>query len=791
MSFLSSSSFPSALHTKSQSSFNSSVKIPKTASLPSPLSPKHSLNCTDLHSSLLWSSSSLPSLRSTVNSSACVQSSPHSSSQNIQAPASQQTFCHCPRIHDFFCRPPVHKESAKSRDQSSSLSQLSLLTSILRSGQLTPVSHLSSKESKIVSSSTLTIGSQSYRKSPTQTSPASSSCQKVRPLSPTPGINFQRSSTMTGTASSDSPRALTSPLFPKPAALSGHSSPASLSKRQRTPTPPPLFSTKHRTHLCKLGNSTPMLSSLRHDTKPPISPHSASPRRLSPGPVYAPSNQQESNLSDKSLHALTSERSLVTLPISQSSSLVKCDDILLNTTSPSLSLSARPFIIFPRIEQSSSSSPTSTSPTPVNSSSSSTLVNFSLKSGSITPTPLNICSPSLSPMQNHSSSLKLGSYSTALTYSSSRKPPNPEKLFHQPSPFAKSNFTVNTAARSAALFPHSSADSPLAGPVKSPPPPSPTPRVGTHSPSLSLSRSTEIKQPEQKFKIKSSYKAFAAIPTNTLLWEQKAIDEAVSVSGDSVGQNTSEEAHSQFLFEPESLRQQSEELYAVIDQVLEDPLPMPIGRIPKSAGRETKYANLHLPSSESTEKRSTRPGVIRPVTVIQKLPATPKLEDNCPNPFRHHSDETNDTEIKEWHFPLSAILTSAPYPSVCNEMYQTTPRSQDIPQSVPLSLSPVTCLTSGSHIRFSPIVPYNYYMISNLSRSLHSLYIKPRHAITTIHENEALGITELVNATTKPIKDQFQKEGSEPGSGRSPMDVPDSGEEALMISQEDKEQGIK
>ncbi|XP_069742054.1 uncharacterized protein mlip isoform X8 [Narcine bancroftii] len=314
-----------------------------------------------------------------------------------------------------------------------------------------------------------------------------------------------------------------------------------------------------------------------------------------------------------------------------------------------------------------------------------------------------------------------------------------------------------------------------------------------------------------QFKIKSSYKAFAAIPTNTLLWEQKAIDEAVSVSGDSVGQNTSEEAHSQFLFEPESLRQQSEELYAVIDQVLEDPLPMrhtssapdssprlpdleghkPIGRIPKSAGRETKYANLHLPSSESTEKRSTRPGVIRPVTVIQKLPATPKLEDNCPNPFRHHSDETNDTEIKEWHFPLSAILTSAPYPSVCNEMYQTTPRSQDIPQSVPLSLSPVTCLTSGSHIRFSPIVPYNYYMISNLSRSLHSLYIKPRHAITTIHENEALGITELVNATTKPIKDQFQKEGSEPGSGRSPMDVPDSGEEALMISQEDKEQGIK
>ncbi|XP_078256161.1 uncharacterized protein mlip [Rhinoraja longicauda] len=225
--------------------------------------------------------------------------------------------------------------------------------------------------------------------------------------------------------------------------------------------------------------------------------------------------------------------------------------------------------------------------------------------------------------------------------------------------------TFQPESHAAARFPNPSNDPPLPGPITSPPPPSPTPRAGTHSPPLS--RSTETKKPEQQYKIKSRYKAFAAIPTNTLLLDQKAIDEAVSDLMESAAQNTSDKTQSQFLFEPGTLRKQSEELYATIEKVLEDPLPMrctrsslnspqrsldaegrqPISPTPKSAGRETKYANLHLPSYESTENRATRPGVIRPVGVMQKRPAVPKKEVKCPNRFTQHTDEIDDTEFKE------------------------------------------------------------------------------------------------------------------------------------------------
>ncbi|XP_072912821.1 muscular LMNA-interacting protein isoform X11 [Hemitrygon akajei] len=314
-----------------------------------------------------------------------------------------------------------------------------------------------------------------------------------------------------------------------------------------------------------------------------------------------------------------------------------------------------------------------------------------------------------------------------------------------------------------------------------------------------------------QYKIKSSYKVFAAIPTNTLLLDQKAIDEAVNDLGETTTQSTSKEMHSQFLYEPGSLRQQSEELYATIEQVLEDPLPShctgsslrspprpldseahkPISPIPKSAGRETKYANLHLPSPKTTENQPTRPGVIRPVTALQKVPSMLEVDDICSNPFRQHTDETNNSEIKECLFPLSAILSSVSRPSVCYEMYQTMSCSQDMLQSVPLSLSPVTCLTSGSHIRFSPIAPCNYYMTSNLSRSLHSLYIKPRHSITTIHENEALGNTELPTATEKPNKVLLQRPGTERGSGKLVKDYGGRGREDLETLEKGKERAVK
>ncbi|XP_007892253.1 muscular LMNA-interacting protein [Callorhinchus milii] len=285
-----------------------------------------------------------------------------------------------------------------------------------------------------------------------------------------------------------------------------------------------------------------------------------------------------------------------------------------------------------------------------------------------------------------------------------------------------------------------------------------------------------------QYKIKSSYKTFAAIPTNTLLLEQKAVDEAVSEDfGESGECKTSERSQSEFLYEPESLRRQTDELCATIERVLEEPLPSrcssstptslqkfldseaqkPKSPVPRTSGRETKYANLYLPASDFAETKSTKPGVIRPVTIVHKVPVTPEKVEYCPNPFRQYLEETTDAEIREQLFPCSTILTTVSYPKSCHHMYQTVPCCPEMSQSVPLSLSPVTSLTSGSYIRFSPNIPSNYYMTSNLSRSVHSLYIKPRHSITTIHENEALGSKELVDVATRLNRELLETRGKE------------------------------
>ncbi|KAI1894743.1 hypothetical protein AGOR_G00118890 [Albula goreensis] len=179
------------------------------------------------------------------------------------------------------------------------------------------------------------------------------------------------------------------------------------------------------------------------------------------------------------------------------------------------------------------------------------------------------------------------------------------------------------------------------------------PRLETHS---------------QPYKIKSSYKALAAIPTNTLLLEQQAIDEEVEKEGHPLdaaeGQGVTE-THSE-MCSPAQLRQQSEELYAAIDQVLQDPLPMRRSHsapqslvtltdpeapkrftsLPRSAGRETKYATFNLQPSASTEKNLTKPGVIRPVIIIPKLTEEEDEEEDYPNPFRQQYLEEMSEELR-------------------------------------------------------------------------------------------------------------------------------------------------
>nr|XP_015831867.2 muscular LMNA-interacting protein isoform X1 [Nothobranchius furzeri] len=192
--------------------------------------------------------------------------------------------------------------------------------------------------------------------------------------------------------------------------------------------------------------------------------------------------------------------------------------------------------------------------------------------------------------------------------------------------------------------------SPSASPT---PTPSPAPPIRDFTPSPSLSlRSTPSPRPgsgisdcsdwevkkRKTHKIKLSYKSLAAIPTNTLLLDQQAIDEQVE---NEQNQRKSldipeTDTHAE-MCSPAELRQKSEELYAVIDEILANSNPEKTFKsstkagfqldssLSKSLGRETKYASLgslHLSANKDkklTGHKKGKPGLIRPMTAIPRL----------------------------------------------------------------------------------------------------------------------------------------------------------------------------
>ncbi|NXD82542.1 MLIP protein, partial [Halcyon senegalensis] len=167
-------------------------------------------------------------------------------------------------------------------------------------------------------------------------------------------------------------------------------------------------------------------------------------------------------------------------------------------------------------------------------------------------------------------------------------------------------------------------------------------------PGAALSHSTADPQKHQQYKIKTSYKAFAAIPTNTLLMEQKALEEPAETA--SVTEGTALDTHSE-MCSPAQLRQQTEELCAVIDQVLQDPLTMVTHQyasttLQRAAGRETRYANLYKSAPMVTDSQLTKPGVIRPVLVKGKS-AQQKEEPYQPNPFKKYLEEISDQDTEQ------------------------------------------------------------------------------------------------------------------------------------------------
>ncbi|OPJ73453.1 muscular LMNA-interacting protein isoform B [Patagioenas fasciata monilis] len=248
------------------------------------------------------------------------------------------------------------------------------------------------------------------------------------------------------------------------------------------------------------------------------------------------------------------------------------------------------------------------------------------------------------------------------------------------------------------------------------------PRELTSPQSFSLPSDRENIKPKQ-YKIKTSYKAFAAIPTNTLLMEQKALEEPTKTA--SVTEGTALDTHSE-MCSPAQLRQQTEELCAVIDQVLQDPLTMrrcesspsflqmstesDVGKVSttlqRAAGRETRYANLYKSAPVMTESQLTKPGVIRPVLVKAKS-AQQKEEPYQPNPFKKYLEEIRDQDTEQ--------ETGLPHPLHPTKMIPPT-KSPLRPSSVSLT----DYLNPGPFSHLSSIVcdfhenPYSPYSHNSL-----------------------------------------------------------------------------
>ncbi|XP_009305329.2 muscular LMNA-interacting protein isoform X1 [Danio rerio] len=247
---------------------------------------------------------------------------------------------------------------------------------------------------------------------------------------------------------------------------------------------------------------------------------------------------------------------------------------------------------------------------------------------------------------------------------------------------------------------------------------SPSPSYSCSSPSPSLWGSSQDCtdgdcKNRKTYKIKSTYKALAAIPTNTLLLEQQAIDEEVSKKEallNPADNYSWEDLHAE-MCSPAQLRQQTAELYATIDEVLEDTIQtrqsnhvnkamlkslaaeasrqQTSSPSPKLLGRETRYASSPFQPSVTTEKTMTKPGVIRPVIITSRF-TEDQDEEFHPNPFKIlHGNKSNRYQYKFVsgglcaEAPADAPADSDPQPSERQEDYKSRLAStQDVPSAV-------------------------------------------------------------------------------------------------------------
>ncbi|XP_019590316.2 muscular LMNA-interacting protein isoform X5 [Rhinolophus sinicus] len=240
---------------------------------------------------------------------------------------------------------------------------------------------------------------------------------------------------------------------------------------------------------------------------------------------------------------------------------------------------------------------------------------------------------------------------------------------------------------------------------------------------LPMSAGPENKKPKQ-YKTKSSYKAFAAIPTNIFLLEQKALDEPAkneSVSKDNTldppleHSSTSPSRSLQTLLGSDTLKTST--------------------TVPRAAGRETKYANLSSPSSTVSESQLTKPGVIRPVPVKSKILLKNEEEVYEPNPFSKYLEDNSDLFFEQ-------DVTIPRKPVSLHPLYQTKlyPPAKSLLH--PQTLSQADCLSPGP---FSHLSSFSLTDEQENSHTLfsHNAYNKLSHPMVAIPEHETLDSKEM------------------------------------------------
>ncbi|XP_005377651.1 PREDICTED: muscular LMNA-interacting protein isoform X6 [Chinchilla lanigera] len=222
----------------------------------------------------------------------------------------------------------------------------------------------------------------------------------------------------------------------------------------------------------------------------------------------------------------------------------------------------------------------------------------------------------------------------------------------------------------------------------------------------------------QQYKTKSSYKVFAAIPTNTLLLEQKALDEP------SPAERVSRDSSVDLPLEHSSDSPSRSPLQTLLgSETIKTP-----PSLPRAAGRETKYANLSSASSTVSESQLTKPGVIRPAPIKSRI-LLRKEEEVCePNPFSKYLDDDGGLFSEQ-------DVTVPPKPVSLHPLYQTKlyPPAKSLLR--PQTISHTACLSPGPFGHLSSSLQDEQTSHTLLS---HVAYNKLSHPMVTIPEHETL-----------------------------------------------------